>query len=378
MPTEPQTSVPFVDLPLQVRNLRPELDAALDRVFTHGGFIHGPEVAAFEGEWARFVAARHAVGVASGTDALLMSLRAMGIGAGDEVITAANTFIATADAISFAGAKPVLVDCSLRDYLIEADAIATAITPRTRAIIPVHLYGQPADMDTICATARRHGLAVLEDAAQAHGATLKDGRPCGSLGNAAAFSFYPGKNLGAFGDGGAVTTDDESLATRVRLLGNLGSSTKYHHDVKGLNSRLDTVQAAVLSVKLRHLDEWNAARHTAVSWYREALTDCAGLVLPLEAPWAGRHAYHLFVVRLLDRDRDRVAERLHELGIQTVVHYPVPIHLQKAYADLGLKQGAFPAAEAASRTVLSLPVFPEITRAQVERVVQALRTVLAE
>jgi dTDP-4-amino-4,6-dideoxygalactose transaminase len=370
-------NVPFLDLPLQIRNLRPEIDAALESVLAHGAFVHGPEVAAFEGRWAQYVGVKQAVGVGSGTDALLMTLRALGIGHGDEVITAANTFIATAEAISFAGATPVLVDCSLGDYLIDTNAIAAAITPRTRAIIPVHLYGQPADMGAVLALAGRHGLAVVEDAAQAHGATLADGRFCGSLGLAAAFSFYPGKNLGAFGDGGAVTTDDESLAARLRLLGNLGSSTKYRHEVKGLNSRLDTVQAAVLSVKLRHLEAWNAARRTAASWYREALADCEGLVLPSQARWTGRHAYHLFVVRLLERDRDSVARKLGVRGIQTVVHYPVPIHMQKAYADLGQKAGAFPAAETASRSILSLPMFPEITRSQVERVAEALRSAVS-
>jgi dTDP-4-amino-4,6-dideoxygalactose transaminase len=316
------------------------------------------------------------VGVGSGTDALHLILRALGIGPGDEVITVANTFIATAEAISYAGARPVLVDCRLEDYLIDPAAVAAAITPRTRAIIPVHLYGQPADMDTLAALAQKHGLALIQDAAQAHGATLSDGRVCGSLGVAAAFSFYPAKNLGAFGDGGAVTTGDEALNRQLRLLRNWGSVVKYHHEVQGFNSRLDTLQAAILSVKLPRLNAWNDARRDAAGWYRSALKGCPGLVLPIEAPWTGRHAYHLFVVRVLERDRDIVARSLADRGVQTVVHYPVPIHLQKAYAGLGLRPGAFPAAEAASRTILSLPMFPELTQVQVEYVAESLRSAL--
>jgi dTDP-4-amino-4,6-dideoxygalactose transaminase len=365
--------VPFLDLPLQVHRLQAEIDSAIGTVLRHGQFIHGPEVGLFEKEWASYVGTRNAVGVGSGTDALLMILRAMKVGPGDEVITAANTFIATAEAISFAGAAPVLVDSRLEDYLINVDAVAAAVTPRTRAILPVHLYGQPADMVSLSAIADRHGLELIEDAAQAHGATLADGRSCGSLGTAAAFSFYPGKNLGAFGDGGAITTDDDDLAHRIRLLGNLGSTVKYQHEVKGLNSRLDTLQAAVLSVKMRHLADWNAARQTAAGWYRDSLAGCPGIALPSEAPWTGRHAYHLFVVRFLDQKREIVARRLADQGIQTVVHYPVPIHLQGAYADLGLGSGAFPASERSAQTVLSLPIFPEITQSQVCYVSDTLR-----
>ncbi len=366
-----------MDIPLQVRDLKPEIDAAVNAVLAHGEFILGREVAVFEREWAQFCHVPHAVGVNSGTDALHLILRALGIGPGDEVVTAANTFIATAEAISFAGAKPVLADCRIEDYLVDPAAVAAAITPRTRAIIPVHLYGQPADMDALASLAQRNGLALIEDAAQAHGAALADGRVCGSLGLAAAFSYYPAKNLGAFGDGGAVTTGDEPLAQRLRLLRNLGSAVKYHHEVQGFNSRLDTLQAAILSVKLRRLSAWNDARLSAAGWYRSALSDCPGLVLPAEAPWTGRHAYHLFVVRLLDHDRDAVGRELAARGVQTVVHYPVPIHLQKAYADLGLGRGAFPCSEAASRTVLSLPMFPEITQAQVAHVAESLRAALA-
>jgi dTDP-4-amino-4,6-dideoxygalactose transaminase len=368
--------VPFQDLPLQTAALRPELDAAIDRVLRHGQFILGPEVAAFEQAWAAFCGTKHAIGVGSGTDALQLILRALDIGAGDEVITVANSFIATAEAISYTGAKPVLVDCRLEDFLIDVDAVAAAITPRTRAIIPVHLYGQPANMDALAALARRHGLALIEDAAQAHGATLADGRRCGGLGVAAGFSFYPGKNLGAFGDGGAVTTDDDALARRLRLLRNWGSVVKYHHEVQGYNSRLDTLQAAILGVKLQRLAPWNEQRRTVAGWYREELAGCAGVLLPAEAAWTGRHVYHLFVVRLRDGARETVMARLGEAGIQTIVHYPVPIHLQPAYAELGHARGAFPAAEAAARTVLSLPMFPEMTRAQCALVGGALREAL--
>lgn len=368
--------VPFQNLPLQISRQRTEIDAAIGRVVTHGQFILGPEVAEFERQWADFCGAPYAVGVGSGTDALHLILRALGIGAGDEVITVANSFIATAEAISYAGAKPVLVDCCLDDYLINPAAVAAAITPRTRAIIPVHLYGQPANIDALAALAKKHGLALVEDAAQAHGATLADGRRCGMLGTAAAFSFYPGKNLGAFGDAGAMTTGDEALAQQLRLLRNWGSVVKYHHEVQGFNSRLDTLQAAILTVKLGQLAQWNDQRRTAATWYRAALANCPGLVLPAVAPWTGLHAYHLFVVRLTERDRDLIARQLAEAGVQTVVHYPVPIHRQKAYTDLGYSAGTFPAAETAARQILSLPMFPEITRDHVEHVAGTLRHAL--
>lgn len=368
--------VPFQDLPLQIRELRPELDAALDAVLRHGQFILGPEVTAFEQAWASFCGARHAIGVGSGTDALQLVLRALGIGPGHEVITVANTFIASAEAVSYTGARPVLVDCDLDNYLIDPGALAAAITPRTRAIMPVHLYGQPANWDAIAALAEKHHLAVIEDAAQAHGATLRDGRPCGALGRAAGFSFYPGKNLGAFGDGGAVTTNDDAVAAQVKLLRNWGSVVKYHHEIQGYNSRLDSMQAAILNVKLRRLAAWNESRRTVASWYAEALAPLSALKLPSPAPWTGRHVYHLYVVRLLEHDRDAVIRTLTQHGIQTGVHYPVPIHLQKAYSELGHKPGAFPSAETAARTVLSLPMFPEMTRDQVQQVADALRVAL--
>lgn len=376
MTSAPPIRVPFQDLPLQVRNLRPELDPAIDAVLRHGQFILGPEVAAFEQAWARFCRTKHGIGVGSGTDALQLVLRALNIGPGHEVITVANSFIATAEAISYTGARPVLVDCELENYLIDPAAVAAAITPQTRAIMPVHLYGQPANMDALTAIANQHGLAVIEDAAQAHGATMRDGRVCGALGAAAAFSFYPGKNLGAFGDGGAVTTNDDALARQLRLLRNWGSIVKYHHEIQGYNSRLDTLQGAILGVKLRHLADWNDRRQSVAGWYREMLADVAGLTLPVSAPWTGRHVYHLFVVRLHSHDRDAIIRALGERGIQAIVHYPVPIHLQKAYAELGHRAGAFPQAEKAARSVLSLPMFPEMTRSQCEFVCDHLRSVL--
>lgn len=368
--------VPFQDLPLQTRALRAELDPVIDKVLNHCGFIQGPEVAEFEQAFAKFVGSPHAVGLGSGTDALQFICRGLGIGAGDEVITVANTFIASAESVSYAGARPVLVDCRLEDYLIDPDAIAAAITPRTKAVMPVHLYGQPANIPAIEALCRKHGLHLIEDAAQGHGATLTDGRACGTLGVAAGFSFYPGKNLGAFGDAGAVTTASAELAQQLKLLRSWGSVVKYHHDIQGYNSRLDTLQAAILSVKLRHLAAWNEQRRVIAGWYRENLRDCAALVLPQEMPWCSRHVYHLFVVRFPAHDRDAVAKQLLADGVQTVVHYPIPIHLQKAYAEMGLKAGAFPNAERAAKSILSLPMFPEMTRDQCDYACERLRAAL--
>lgn len=370
-------AVPFQDLPLQIRQLRTELDQAIGRVLTHGKFILGPEAAAFEREWSAFVGTQHTIGVGSGTDALQLVLRALKIGPGDEVITVANTFIATAEAVSYTGARPVFVDCDPDYYLIDPAAVAAAITPRTRAIIPVHLYGQPSNVEPLLELCRRRGLHLIEDAAQAHGATLSDGRRCGALGVAAGFSFYPGKNLGAFGDGGAVTTNEEALARELRLLRNWGSVVKYHHEVRGYNSRLDTLQAAVLSVKLTRLAAWNESRARVASWYEEELRDCPAVILPRAAPWTGRHVYHLYVVRLREHDRDSTVQRLAEKGVQAIVHYPVPIHRQRAYMDLGYKKGAFPTAERTAHSILSLPMFPEMTRAQCAAAAEALRSILS-
>ncbi|HEY4300809.1 MAG TPA: DegT/DnrJ/EryC1/StrS family aminotransferase [Candidatus Didemnitutus sp.] len=356
--------------------LRTELDAAIGEVLEQCNFILGAPCGEFEKEFATAMGAKHAVGLGSGTDALQFILRGLGIGACDEVITVANSFIASAEAVSYTGARPVLVDCRLEDYLIDPDAIAAAITPRTRAILPVHLYGQPANIDAIAPLCRKHGLHLVEDAAQAHGAMLADGRRCGTLGIGAGFSFYPGKNLGAFGDAGAMTTDDDALAQKVRLLRNWGSVVKYQHDIQGYNSRLDTIQAAVLRIKLRHLAQWNERRAGVAGWYRENLRDCAEVILPGEMPWCGRHVYHLYVVRFPGHDRDAVSARLAGAGIQTVIHYPIPIHRQKAYASLGHAAGAFPCAEQAARSILSLPMFPEMTREQCDHVCENLRLAL--
>lgn len=371
-----QFKVPFQDLPLQTSQLRAELDPVIDRVLKHCGFVHGPECRDFEAAFAAAFGAKHAIGLGSGTDALQFILRGLGIGPGDEVITVANSFIASAEAISHAGAKPVLVDCRMEDYLIDPAAINAAITPRTKAVMPVHLYGQPANIDAIAPLCRKYGLYLIEDAAQAHGAKLADGRYCGTLGVAAGFSFYPGKNLGAFGDAGAVTTNEEPLAQKIRLLRNWGSTVKYHHEVQGYNSRLDTLQAAILHVKLEHLPRWNDQRQHVARWYRENLRGCPGVVLPDEMPWCGRHIYHLFVVRFPEHDRNAVAQKLLAAGVQTVVHYPIPIHLQKAYAELGHKPGSFPNAERAARSILSLPLFPEMTREQCDYACEALRVAL--
>lgn len=369
--------VPFQDLPRQTARIRRDLDRAIDRVLRHCQFIHGQECAEFEAAFAAATGSRHAVGLGSGTDALQFICRGLGIGPGDEVITVANSFIASAEAISYAGAKPVLVDCRLEDYLIDPAAIAASITPRTKAVMPVHLYGQPANVEAIAPLCAQHGLHLIEDAAQAHGAKLADGRYCGTLGVAAGFSFYPGKNLGAFGDGGAVTTQDDALAAQLRLLRNWGSVVKYQHEIQGYNSRLDTLQAAILHVKLEHLARWNEQRQHVAGWYRENLRDCTDLVLPREMPWCGRHVYHLFVVRFPRHDRDVIAQKLLERGVQTVVHYPIPIHRQKAYAGLGYAAGAFPCAEEAARSILSLPMFPEMTRDQCDYTCEVLRAALA-
>jgi dTDP-4-amino-4,6-dideoxygalactose transaminase len=370
-------NVPFVDLPLQYQNLRAEIDPAVLAVFAKCNFILGQEVQEFEKEFADFIGAKHCVSVGSGTDALQLILRAIGIGPGHEVITAANTFIATVEAITYVGATPVLVDCTRGDYLIDPEGVARAITPRTKAVIPVHLYGQPANIDPLADLGARHGFPIVEDAAQAHGATWRDGRRCGNVGLAAGFSFYPGKNLGAYGDAGAITTNDSELAERLKLLRNWGSVVKYEHEIKGYNSRLDTVQAAVLRVKLCYLERWNDARLGLARGYLARLVGVPGIVLPKEASWNGRHVYHLFVIRLPGQDRDSVMRKLGERGIQTGIHYPKPVHLQNAYSDLGLGLGSFPNAEAMAGELLSLPMFPEMTEQQLDHVAGSLKEIVA-
>jgi dTDP-4-amino-4,6-dideoxygalactose transaminase len=365
--------VPFVDLTAQHRTIRTQIDIAIEQVLSEGNFVLGPQVEEFEQAFARFVGCEHAVGVSSGLDALRLALMAKDIGPGDEVILPANTYVATALAVSAVGARPVLVDCDPQTYNIDVGLIEPAVTARTKAIIPVHLTGQAADLDPILEVAGRHDLCVIEDAAQSHG-TLYKGRPCGSLGAVGCFSFYPGKNLGAYGDGGLVATDDFELATRVRSLRNYGQTEKYHHAEKGLNARLDTLQAAILAVKLRHLTRWNEARAAHAEVYRELLIGTGDLILQLRAPYS-THVYHLMIVET--ERRDALRQHLHKVGIRTVIHSPIPIHLQQAYQDLGHGEGNFPEAERLAKRVLSLPMFPELGREQIERVVEEVKRFFA-
>ncbi len=360
--------VPFVDLKAQYAALKPELDGAIQGVLARCDFILGKDVAAFEEEFARYCGVAHAIGVSTGTDALRLALLAAGIGPGDEVITAANTFIATTEAISQVGAAFRLVDVDTRTFNMEPGELDAAITPRTKAILPVHLYGQPADMDPILAVAQRHRLLVLEDACQAHGARYK-GRRAGSMGDVAAFSFYPSKNLGAYGDAGAVTTNDPDLAQQVKFLHNHGQTSKYEHVMEGYCNRLDTIQAAVLRVKLRHLDDWNARRRQVAAWYDERLAD-----LPVVCPWVAEgveHVYHLYVVRT--ERRDDLRAYLAERDIGTGLHYPIPLHLTEAYRDSGFRRGQFPVTERAAQEMLSLPMFAEMTESQVDEVADVIR-----
>lgn len=363
--------VPLVDLHAQYRAIQPAIDSAIQSVIERTAFIMGPDVRSFEDEFARFCTATHAVGVASGTAALELTLRACGIGAGDEVVTSAHTFIATAEAISSVGARPVFADIDARTYNLDAHAVEAVLTPATRAILPVHIYGQPADMDALAALAARHNLVLIEDAAQAHGATW-NGRTVGVLGDAACFSFYPGKNLGAYGDAGAVTTNDAQIAERISLLRNHGRHSKYLHDIKGYGERMDTLQAAILRAKLEHLAAWTDARRRLAARYSELLAGCE-VVLPYVHP-AANPAWHLYVIRT--PARDELLEHLNANGIGAGVHYPVPLHLQPAYADLGYRRGDLPVTETVADTCLSLPLFPEMTGEQQEYVVDAIKSFL--
>ena len=361
--------VPFVDLAAQYHSIEKEVDAAIKKVLLQCNFILGTEVEEFEVAFARFVGAAHGIAVSSGLDALRLALQALGIREGDEVIVPANTFIASALAVSAVGAKPVLVDCDPNTYNIEPKLIEPALTRRTRAIMPVHLTGQAADMDAVLDVAKRHQLHVIEDAAQAHGALYK-GRACGSLGTAGCFSFYPGKNLGAYGDGGMITTHDAELAAKLRRLRHYGQDAKYHHDEKGLNARLDTVQAAVLNVKLRNLRNWNETRAKHAHRYRQLLEGVGDIRFQQQATFS-THIYHLFIIET-DR-RNEMQKHLSAAGIHTNIHYPIPIHLQKAYKDLGHKEGDFPHAERAAKRMLSLPMFSELTNAQINRVADSIK-----
>ena len=361
------SQVPFLDLRAAYEELKAEVDEAVSRVLGSGYYLLGKELEAFEKEFAEYLDVRHCVAVGSGLDALHLALRALGVGQGDEVLVPSNTYIATWLAVSYAGAVPVPVEPDERTYNIDPGKLEAAITDRTRGIIPVHLYGQPADMDPILEVARKHNLWVLEDAAQAHGASYK-GKRVGGLGDIAGWSFYPGKNLGAFGDGGAVTTNNGEFADRVRVLRNYGSRTKYFNEVRGFNSRLDEIQAAVLRVKLKHLDGWNRRRLQIAELYRRELEGC-DLILPYVPEWA-EPAYHLFVVR--SGQRDALHQYLETQGIGTLIHYPVPPHLQQAYCEIGLAAGTLPISERIHQEVLSLPIGPHVTEAQVETVTRAV------
>ena len=363
--------VPFLDFVGPYEELKPELDAAFGRFMRSAWYILGKEVEAFEQEFANYCGSKYCIGVGNGLEALHLILRAYGIGKGDEVIVPSNTYIATWLAVSYADAKPVPVEPDPQTFNLAPARIEAAITPHTKAIMPVHLYGQPADMDPLNAIAKKHGLKVIEDNAQAQGARYK-GRRTGSLGDSAGHSFYPGKNLGAFGDAGAVTTDDAALADKVRTLRNYGSKKKYYNEVKGYNSRLDEMQAALLRVKLKKLDEWNARRSVIARRFLTAMPGTPNLTLPFVPTWA-EPVWHLFVVR--HPKRDAFQQRLNEAGIGTLIHYPVPPHLSGAYADAGFKRGDFPLAEQLAETVLSLPMGPHLPPDQASLVEQAVNRI---
>jgi dTDP-4-amino-4,6-dideoxygalactose transaminase len=357
----PDIKIPFGELKPQFRSIENEVRAAIDDVLESAWYVFGKHCKAFEEEFAAYVGTRCAMGVGSGTEAIHLALCALGIGSGDQVATVANTCVPTIAGIVATGATPVLVDPNPETLTLDPANLESAITPRVKAIVPVHLYGNPCDMDPILKIAEAHGIPVVEDCAQAHGAEYK-GKRCGGFGAAAAFSFYPSKNLGAYGDAGAITTNDPAIAERIRMLRNYGEETRYHHSVKGFNSRLDEIQAAILRVKLRHLDKWNEARRERASAYARVLAS-APIILPIEAPWA-RHIYHLYVIR--STERDALQKHLAENGVGSLLHYPVPVHMQRAYADLGYPLGAFPNAERACNEVLSLPMYPELSIENIE------------
>jgi dTDP-4-amino-4,6-dideoxygalactose transaminase len=361
--------IPLVDLKAQYAAIQPAVEDAIRRVLEKTSFIMGPEVTAFESAFAEVCGVRHCIGVGSGTAALELTLRALGVGNGHEVITVAHTFIATAEAISAVGALPVFVDIDPATYNLDPDLLEAAITQKTAAILPVHIYGQPANMDAILAVAERHGIPVIEDAAQAHAATWS-GAPAGSLATAACFSFYPGKNLGAYGDAGAVTTDNDEIAEQVRLLRNHGRHDKYLHEIKGFGHRIDALQAAILAAKLPYLHDWTTSRRRLAARYTELLSDLE-VVLPAVDP-AAEPAWHLYVIRTAQRDE--MLAFLKREGIGAGIHYPIPLHLQPAYADLGYSAGSLPITERVAQSCLSLPLYPEMTDAQQDQVVAAVRS----
>ncbi len=363
----------FGDLAREYRELQADIDAAVARVLQSGWFVLGPEVEAFEHAFAEWLGAKHVVGVASGTEAIALALMAAEVGPGDKVITVAHTAVPTISAISMIGATPRFVDIDPATCLMDVAQVEEAITPSTRAIVPVHLYGQCVDMDSLLAVADRHAIPVIEDCAQATGA-MCNGRMAGTMGRMGCFSFYPSKNLGCYGDGGAVSTNDDSLAERLRMLRNYGQSKRYHHDIKGINSRLDEVQAAILSAKLPHVDAWNDRRKAIASRYREGLS-ATGLTLPAERE-AGAHVYHLFAVQ--SENRETIMRALANSGVQTLIHYPIPAHRQKAYLDLSYAVGSLPNTEHVASRVFSLPLYPQLTDAEVERVIRVTRDAAGE
>ena len=360
--------VPFVDMKVQYLAIKDEIDAAVLGVLESTQFVLGKEVAAFEELFGAYTQTKHVMVVNTGTSALHLSLLAAGIGRGDEVITTPFTFIATVSAIDYTGATPVFVDIDPVSFTIDPAKIEAAITPRTKAILPVHLYGQPADMDPIMEIARRHGLVVIEDACQAHGAEYK-GRRVGSIGDLGCFSFYPGKNLGAYGEGGAVTTNNPELARTVRMLRDWGAERRYYHDLKGFNYRLEGIQGAVLKVKMKYIEGWTEARRAVAARYDAQLAG-SGISTPVAAADC-RHVYHIYAIR--DAQRDTLKTFLHDHGVSTGIHYPIPVHLQRAFAELGHKEGDFPHSEAAAREVLSIPMYPELPVGQQEQVIAALK-----
>ena len=366
--------VPFLDLKAQYATIRDEVHDAMNRVMEKTAFAGGPFVQEFEESFAVYCQTKYAVGVSNGTAALWLALAALEIGPGDEVITVPNTFIATAEAISFAGARPVFVDIDEQTHTMDPAAIEAAITPRTKAVIPVHLFGQMADLHPIMQVARKHNLYVIEDAAQAHGATYQ-GRRAGSIADIGCFSFYPGKNLGAYGEAGGVVTNDKDIADRIRMIRDHGQAKKYYHNIVGWNARMDGLQGAVLSVKLKYIDEWNESRRRHAGAYDELLQDVDGVISPKVAPY-GTHVYHIYALRIQNRD-DVIAE-LKQMGVSCGIHYPVPLHLQKAYADLDYKEGDFPISEKCCSEYVSLPMFPELTQEHIQHVVSSLKQVQAK
>ncbi|MBV9391897.1 MAG: DegT/DnrJ/EryC1/StrS family aminotransferase [Verrucomicrobia bacterium] len=364
-----QTKVPFLDLKTHHRPLLEEINIVIREVIEEGAFAGGPFVTSFERDFAAYCRADHAIGVGSGTDALWLSLLAFGVGAGDEVITVPNTFMATAEAISYTGATPVFVDIEERTFNMDPEALESAITTRTKAIIPVHLYGQTADMDPILKIARKHDLPVIEDASQAHGAEYKGAR-AGTLGDCACFSFYPGKNLGAFGEAGAVVTNDTHLQEKIRIFRDHGQIRKYHHKYVGWNCRMDGIQGAVLSVKLRNLEKGNRLRQAHAAFYNNGFESMEEISTPAN-PRDFRHVYHIYAIRV--QEREQVMQSLTERGIGYGIHYPVPVHLQEAYNSLGHQKGSFPVAERCAAETLSLPMFPELSTDQLEAVIEGVK-----